>query len=93
VKPDAKPHRVQVSPRHAAFVSGAVNFSGVLHLSDNQVFLASAPGTAIGALGLRWAIKNSQRQWFARTAFGLNAVVSLLGHIPFLYDLAGRPSA
>lgn len=72
-----------------AFVYGAINFSGVLHLSDNQVLLASAPGTAVGALGLRWVIKKRQRQWFAWTAFGLNAFVSLIGLIVLLIYLVG----
>jgi len=70
-------------------VYGAINFSGVLHLSDNQVLLASAPGTAIGALGLRWAINKTQRQWFAWTAFGLNALVSVIGLIVLVIYLSG----
>jgi hypothetical protein len=38
---------------------------------------------------VRWAVKKRQRKWFAWTAFGLNAGLTVLGLIVLLAYLAG----
>jgi hypothetical protein len=72
-----------------ALVVAVLIYSEVFHLSDRQVALVSIPGSALGALGVVWAIRSSQRKWFAWTAFGLNfLVLFFFGFIDvFLYWL------
>ena len=43
--------------------------------------------TVLGALGVRWAIRNGQRKWFAWTAFGVNFALTLVGFIVLLVYL------
>ena len=71
-----------------AFVIAALVWSGVFHLSEAHAFAASVPGTALGAVGARWAVRKGERQWFPWTALGLNVVVTLIGFIVLLAYLA-----
>jgi len=64
-------------------------YTEVFHLSETHAVVASIPGTALGAFGVRWAIRKGQRKWFAWTAFGLNFVPTLIGFIALLAYLAG----
>jgi len=44
------------------------------------VGLVAVPGSALGALGVVWAVKGHKRKWFAWMAFGVNFVaVFMLG--------------
>ena len=65
----------------------------VSHLSLEQATVISIPGTALGALGVRWAVrKDDQRKWLAWTAFGLNFAVTLPAFIWLLaYAVGFRP--
>ena len=75
-----------------ALVIAVVLWSGVLHLSDVHALAAFTPGTVLGALGVRQAIRKGQRQAFAWTAFGLNFVISLVGFVLLIAYLVGfRP--
>jgi hypothetical protein len=75
-----------------AFVIAVLAWSDVFHLSETHIIIATIPGTALGALGVRWAISKAQRQWFAWTAFGLNFVPTFIGFILLLAYLVGfRP--
>ena len=70
-----------------ALVVAILIYSEVFHLSDNQALIASIPGTALGALGVRWAIRTGQRQWFPWIAFGLNVLLTFVGLIVLLVYL------
>jgi len=70
-----------------ALVVAVLIYTEVFHLSDDQAIVASIPGTVLGALGVRWAIRNGQRKWFAWTAFGVNFALTLVGFIVLLVYL------
>src|SRR6478736_5509021 len=75
-----------------ALVIAVVLWSGVLHLSDVHLLAAFTPGTALGALGVRHAVRKGQRQGFAWVAFGLNVVPSLISLVLLVAYLIGfRP--
>jgi len=76
-----------------ALVVAVLIYTEVFHLSDDQAIVASIPGTALGALGVRWAIRSGRRRWFAWTVFGLNFALTLVGFIAllvYLVDLIPR---
>src|SRR5712691_1089745 len=68
----------------ARIVAVVVWGADVFHLSEVEAMVVSTPGTALGALGVRWAITKGQKRWFSWTAFGLNFVVTLLGFIALI---------
>jgi hypothetical protein len=70
-----------------ALVVALLIYSEVFHLSETHAIVASIPGTALGTVGVRWAIRKGERKWFAWTAFGLNFVPTLLGFIALLVYL------
>ena len=75
-----------------ALALAVVLWSGVLHLSDVHTLAAFTPGTVLGALGVRQAIRKGQRQAFAWTAFGLNVVISFVAFVLLIAYLVGfRP--
>ena len=75
-----------------ALVVAVLIYTEVFHLSDDQAIVASIPGTALGALGVRWAVRKGQRKWLAWTAFGLNFAVTLPAFIWLLaYTVGFRP--
>jgi hypothetical protein len=73
----------------ATLVIAVLIYSEVFHLSDNQAIVASLPGTALGALGVLWARRKRQRQWFPWAAFGLNFALAFFGFIALLIYLTG----
>jgi len=87
------PSRLGVNPFSlGALAIALVLWSGILHLSDVHLLIAFTPGTALGALGVRQAIRKGQRQAFAWTAFGLNFAPTLVGFFLLLAYLVGfRP--
>lgn len=56
-------------------------------------YFVSLPGTALGALGVRWAIRKGQRQWFSWTAFGLNVGPAILGFFALLVYIGLLPGS
>ena len=75
-----------------ALVIAVLIYSDVFHLSTAHAIVGTIPGTALGALGVRWVIRKEQRKSFAWTAFGLNVGPTFVGFVVLLAYLVGiRP--
>ena len=89
----ARPSGFGINPASlAALATAVVIYSDVFHFSWNQVGLVAVPGSALGALGVVWAVMGHKRKWFAWTAFGLNCVPSLVAFVLLIAYVVGvRP--